>query len=145
MLKNRTVSRIFKNNGLFESSDSSERVLKTFGAYSKEEVDNGLPLQVGESKWEMLESPNRIRRSFKFKFYKDLRKFVTFVLEHQDETNHHGFLQVDSDVVRVEVYTHDLDEVTELDLEYARSVDQIYSDVIQTRKLILNKRKQREF
>ena len=70
---------------------------------------------------------------------------MTFVLEYQDETDHHGFLQVDPDVVRVEVYTHDLDEVTELDLEYAKSIDQIYSDVIQTRKLILNKRKEREF
>ena len=43
---------------------------------------------------------------------------------------HTGTYKIDDLEVTVEVYTHDLDRITELDQEFTKSVDDIYRDVL---------------
>jgi len=42
---------------------------------------------------------------------------------------HHPALIITSETVQVELYTHDINEVSELDLKLARFIDEIYDDV----------------
>jgi len=91
-------------------------------------VNENFPLPVSpvKSGWERLQSPERIRRTFTFVDRKSLADFVSLLLEHEDEIQHHGTHTIDHDQVTIEVYTKDLNRVTQTDLDYSRSIDEIY-------------------
>jgi 4a-hydroxytetrahydrobiopterin dehydratase len=81
------------------------------------------------SQWEVVSDPNRLMKTFEFESYFELKAFVSEVLSYQEQIGHHGKLTVNYRDVIVEVYTHDVNDVTELDKEYAQMADQIHQDV----------------
>ena len=79
--------------------------------------------------WEVVSDPNRLMKTFEFESYIELRSFVAELLSYQEQVGHHGKLTVNHRDIIVEVYTHDVNDVTELDKEYAQAADQIHQDV----------------
>ena len=80
-------------------------------------------------KWQKVDSPERLVKDFVFDSRAALLQFVTETLAFEDKAGHHGKITIESTTVRIEIYTHDIDEVTELDYEYAKYVDDIALDV----------------
>tara|TARA_Y100000593_G_scaffold77717_1_gene143996 strand:- start:9786 stop:10136 length:351 start_codon:yes stop_codon:yes gene_type:complete len=76
--------------------------------------------------WKQLENPNRLVRILKFSTEDKFNAFIVDVLEHQAESGHHGRLTIQYPQVKLEVWTHTLNDVTEVDIEWAKSVDEIY-------------------
>ena len=76
--------------------------------------------------WKNLENPNRLSKMFRFGTEEKLNAFVLDVLEHQSETGHHGRITIQNPQVKIEVWTHTLNDVTEVDVEWAKSVNDIY-------------------
>ena len=81
------------------------------------------------SQWEVVSDPNRLMKTFEFESHFELKAFVSEVLSYQEQVSHHGKLTVNYRDVIVEVYTHDVNDVTELDKEYAQMADKIHQDV----------------
>jgi 4a-hydroxytetrahydrobiopterin dehydratase len=79
--------------------------------------------------WEVVSDPNRLMRTFEFETAEELFSFLNEVLVYQEESQHHGKITVDHRKVIIEVYTHDVNDVTEVDKEYAQVVDNILQDV----------------
>jgi len=79
--------------------------------------------------WEVLEAPSRLARSYNFNDQKKLQEFISDLLEYQTKTNHSGDIRIDHNDVMIEVFTKDLNSLTELDYEYAKMADLIYQDV----------------
>ena len=88
----------------------------------------GCPVQVYEGRWETVSDPTRYKKEFKFKSQQMLIDFINEVLAYQENTQHHGKITIDYDNVIIEVYTHDVNTITELDQEYIHEVDNIYID-----------------
>ena len=88
-----------------------------------------LPVEVIESKWDIKESPERLVRIFQFKDLATRNWFLSEVLENEKSTLHYGKITVEGKDVKVEVQTHDLNKVTELDQEYAAYCDDVWEDV----------------
>ena len=88
-----------------------------------------LPVSTHESSWAIVDSPRRLMKTFEFSSMDKKRYFVLELLGYEEENNHHAKITIDSDSVSVEVYTHDVNDVTELDQEYASMADDIYTDV----------------
>mgnify|MGYP003631434388 FL=1 len=80
-------------------------------------------------KWEVLEQPRRLSRTYKFPNRRKLKYFVEELLGYEDEVNHHSKVTVDYETVSIEIYTLALNSITELDYEYAKMADLIYQDV----------------
>ena len=80
-------------------------------------------------KWEVLEQPRRLARTYKFPNRRKLKYFVEELFRYEDEINHHGKVTVDYETVSIEIYTLALNSITELDYEYAKMADLIYQDV----------------
>ena len=57
------------------------------------------------------------------------KNFVNEILEYEDQVNHHGEVTIEHNKVLIEVFTQDLNCVTELDYEYAKMSDAIFHDV----------------
>ena len=78
--------------------------------------------------WEIKKSPNRLVKKFKFKKRKHLFNFIEDVLEYENENQHHAEITIRYKTVTVKVWTHDLNDITEADTEYARTLNEIYKD-----------------
>lgn len=88
------------------------------------------PIQpIAKNEWEIGKSPRCLKKTFKFVDIGSMAAFIQELLAHEIETGHHGRLVCHFPHVQVEVRTHDLDDVTELDQEYAKICDQIFEDV----------------
>tara|TARA_A100001011_G_C13889157_1_gene666259 strand:+ start:67 stop:432 length:366 start_codon:yes stop_codon:yes gene_type:complete len=87
-----------------------------------------LPIKAKKkSKWEILKNPNRYRREFNIKDAETYSNFIQDVLELQEETQHHAKILLIYPKIVIEVYTHLLNDVTEVDRDWCNTVNQIYS------------------
>jgi pterin-4a-carbinolamine dehydratase len=89
-----------------------------------------VPVQPYVCAWETHSDPERFARTYKFESRDRLIDFLNEVLRFEDETGHHGTQRIDFDSVTIEVYTHTVNKITELDQEYTRAADHIYEDIL---------------
>lgn len=76
--------------------------------------------------WKIKENPNRMTRVFKIN---DLTKFNLFVmdlLEHQAETHHHGRMTIQFPKIKIDIWTKELNDITDIDIEWCDSVNDIF-------------------
>ena len=110
-------------------NEKDDRRLKTdvFGLI----VEAGLevPIEVDESTWGKLERPERLNKKFVFEDIDTRNWFLKELIEDEVQSGHHGNILVSGMEITVEVWTHDVDAVTELDIEYAGRCDDIFNDV----------------
>ena len=90
---------------------------------------HNMPVEVAESNWKVLESPERLARKYSFKSYMQKLHFLEEIFAEEERTGHTAKITIDGPEVTVEVWTHDLDRVTELDKEYAGTCDMLYKDI----------------
>jgi pterin-4a-carbinolamine dehydratase len=110
-------------------SDNSSLLLenKILGSRLQEAT---VPVVVNDSAvWDIVDSPNRFMRKFEFENFPLLKAFVEEVLDFQEEFGHHGQLTIQPLEVIVEVYTHGVNDITELDQKYVVNLNQIYRDI----------------
>jgi len=94
-----------------------------------------LPLETGGddirnfTEWETAESPTRLIKDYAFSDRTVVFRFVTGLMQFEDTIGHHAKIVIENNDVRLEVYTHDVDDITELDAEYAKYADMLFQDV----------------
>ena len=94
-----------------------------------EGLGNDVPIAPSKNVWDRLENPETLQRLFVFDDAKGLIYFLEDVIQLQEHMSHHGRLLVDGLQVLVQINTHSLNRVTDLDVEWAKKVDEIYNDV----------------
>ena len=82
-----------------------------------------------QNKWALYDHPERLVRLYTFDSHYHRNMFVGEVLSHEEETGHDAKITIEGMEVTVEVWTHSIDRVTELDQEYAGFCDMLYNDV----------------
>lgn len=92
--------------------------------------ENSCPIIPTRNTWEVVDSPERLLKRFEFSERPRLMDFVEEVMAFEDQKGHHSMIRIDHLTVDVEIYTRDLNRITELDREFAMTVDQIYRDVL---------------
>ena len=122
-----SVSEILRENGHLEPEDSLRQSLSSLLSESMG-LPKSLPIEAPRSNWDQLEDPNRLIREFEFSSYEQLSFFIESVLRFQEELIHHGDIKINHRSVTIEVYTHTSNDITNLDLKYAKEVDMIYKD-----------------
>lgn len=87
------------------------------------------PVVPSEGAWETVTDPTRFQKKFQFSSQQEVIAFVNEVMAYQNNIQHHGKITIDYDSVMIEVYTHDVNTVTEIDQEYIHEIDNIHLDV----------------
>jgi len=104
----------------FDERSNSEKSLLT---------ETSLPVRTKQAMdWEVVPGPNRLKKKFKFKYRKHLYNFIEDILSYEDQKHHHAKIRIQYKTVTIEVWTHDLKDITAMDKEYARAVNEIYKD-----------------
>jgi len=81
-------------------------------------------------KWTKVDSPLRLRKTYKFLSSSARNRFVEGLFEYEDRTNHNAMITVDEGQVTLDIRTKDVDQITELDKEYAKFADVLFKDVV---------------
>ena len=91
-----------------------------------------LPLNVKKSTWNTFHEDGHtlIAKTFHFKSDKHLLYFLNEVIRKSNEMNHHPKLIVEYQKITVESFTHDINDVTELDIDLTRYADEVYEDIV---------------
>ena len=87
------------------------------------------PIQPKRFDWERMTDPERIGKTFEFGSYVEYKSFIGEVMDYEAQTGHYAKVVCEFPKVHIEVYTHDVNGITELDLEYAAEADDIRRDV----------------
>jgi len=95
----------------------------------KEAPGRDLPISPKKETWTRKDSPESIRKLFRFSSTEALLNFLEDVIQMQEEVGHHGKLLVEKEMILAQVSTESLQRVTELDIEWAAKVDEIYEDI----------------
>ena len=91
-------------------------------------IPKELPVEVKDkSKWKLKEDPERLLRIYRLPKEKEFKYFVQDLLELQDEEGHHARITLQYPQVKIELWTHDLKQVTESDIQWAEKADKIYN------------------
>ena len=102
-------------------------------AYEESDILTGdtreLPIRPKQLEgWKLLENPKRYVRMINIVDETKFNSFIIDVLEHQSETGHHARMTLQFPQVKLEVWTHTLNDVTEVDQEWCQSVNDILGD-----------------
>ena len=111
---------------LKEKDKSAEVQFELFGLV-RESAD--VPLVPEKSTWTIVQEPERLMRKFVFEDIQNRNWFLKELLEDEVQSGHNGKITIDGMEAVIEVWTHDIDAVTELDIEYAARCDDIFNDV----------------
>lgn len=87
-----------------------------------------LPVKIEKTTWAHFAGPNRISKNFDFEYVEQLKFFLLGLIDQFDVTHHPIKLALDDMTVTIELYTRDIDDVTEVDIEIARLCDDLYND-----------------
>lgn len=103
------------------------------GDYEEGDLISGdtsnLPISVKRLEgWKILENPKRYSRVLKFGDETKFNAFVMDILELQTETGHHGRITIQYPQVKIDVWTHSLMDITEVDTEWCEKVNDIFGD-----------------
>lgn len=91
---------------------------------------DNLPVAPRKEKWTHDRDQRCLTRRYEFESHPHMCDFIRELLRHETECSHYGKILCDFPSVTVSVKTHDVDDVTELDRDYASQCDSIYNDVL---------------
>lgn len=80
------------------------------------------------NRWEPIKK-NMLSKRFEFRDFEQRDMFIFDVLEFEKDKPRRGRMIIDNLIVTLEVGKEDLDEISDLDKEYARETDIIYREV----------------
>ena len=69
--------------------------------------------------------PPRLVKNYDFKDFEGALEFVNKIAEIAEEMNHHPNIQLEWGKVRIEIWTHAVDDLTEPDFILAKEIDYI--------------------
>lgn len=84
----------------------------------------------GRVDWEIVESPRRLMKTYSFMTPEHRKSFLIEFMEEQDQMQHHARMTIDENEIHVEIYTRDLNSITEVDHHLARLADLIFRDTV---------------
>ena len=87
------------------------------------------PIKPKQFDWERMTNPERLGKTFDFKSHHEYRSFLGELMDYESKTEHHAKVICEFPKIHIEVYTHKVNGITELDLEYTAEMDDIRRDV----------------
>lgn len=114
---------------LHESYIDRARQPDTFGRLPIKPLEGGAAI-IPVDKWEVVESPKRLKKTYKFMSQKLRNSFVQSLFEYETKTGHNAVITVDEGKVTLDIRTRDIDQITELDREYASYADVLFKDIV---------------
>ena len=98
-----------------------------FGALPIEPKEAEVPV-IATDRWRKLDGT--LVKQFLFRREGDRDRFLFGILDYEAQVKHNALIVIEGDRIALKLRTHDVDQITELDREYARFADVLFKDVV---------------
>ena len=109
----------------------SKSISENIAMVSERNPSNSVPIATKESSWDVVNDNDStfMMKTYYFNFNKHLIYFITEVLQKANKINHHPVVLIDDNVIEIKLFTKDINDVTEVDIEYSKFIDEIYEEI----------------
>jgi len=83
---------------------------------------------IATDKWK--KSENSLIKTYRFISNELRNDFVRQLLIHEENVGHNATISIQSETVTLALQTKDIEQITELDKEYAKHADELFKDVV---------------
>ena len=80
-----------------------------------------------QTKWDS--SSGVLKKTFQFDADRSRYEFIIGLMGREVDVGHRAKITIDNDKVGIELITHDVNQITELDREYAKFCDALFKDL----------------
>lgn len=108
-----------------EFIDKARRPM-SFGSLPVSPQEPEVPL-IAVNKWTKVDGT--LLKKYYFRTKEMRNQFIGDVLDHEGEVGHHADITIAEDSVSIRLQTKDIEQITELDKEFAKWADTTYKDV----------------
>lgn len=115
--------------GYLDGTDEVSVTGRDFSPPFRLVASNRMPVVPKNHGWAEDKERRCLTRRYDFKDHNRMSDFIHELLHYESETGHYGRIECDFPAVTINVKTHDLDSITEVDRDYAAQCDRIYDDV----------------
>jgi pterin-4a-carbinolamine dehydratase len=136
---NRLLENIFANRqksvlrNNIDISLSPERLIQRINESQNALMSNikDNPIEVSEPSWERFQDYEKefFKKTFNFSDMKLLKYFLNETLNISEKTQHYPGINIEDKTVSIILYTKGIDEITDVDVEMAKSIDMIIDDI----------------
>jgi len=90
-----------------------------------------VPIEPQSSEWETINSRDvtSLKKVFNFQNMKHVRYFLDETLKESSRIFHHPRILVAGHTVEIELYTHDINNVSALDIDMSKFIDEIFGEI----------------
>lgn len=117
----------FRKTAIAESAGPTQTIERMAGVVRVIHRDE-LPVEMD---WHTVEDPRRLRRVIQLQDSETAKHFLGELIDYESECHHNGIVTLEGTRVTIEVYTQDINDITEADRVYANVVDSIYADALE--------------
>ena len=89
-----------------------------------------MPIKIKRATWQHLSNPKRLSKTFIFDNLLQRLFFINEIMKSAEQLQHDIKIVLESNTITIETYTHDMNDVTEIDLEIAKTADLIFKDAM---------------
>lgn len=118
-----------KLSSLHENFIDKARRPMDFGRLPIKPIEGNIAI-VPVDKWVFLKDPQRLKKTYKFLSIDNRNDFVIDLLDYEKSSGHNATIKIQDDSVELVLSTKNLDQVTELDKEYAKFADELFKDIV---------------
>lgn len=113
-----------------EFIDKSENQM-TFGKLPVKPIESNLPMPIiPMNRWEKKENPSRLVKTYQFhNGVKNRNAFIIELFKFEEEFGHHADMLIYDNSVQLCLSTKGINQISELDKEYAFNANEIFKDV----------------
>ena len=125
ILRNLFESTSFKNN------DLSKKFSGIKGFIGRQNDEKDTPIEPKQTTWKTLTYSDykAIVKLYKIDEYENLLYFLKETLELSNKNSHHPQIVINNKSVEIKLFSHDVNDVTDIDIQMAREIDEIYEDI----------------
>lgn len=115
----------------FDMTKSGGAMMRHLGIGFPFEEEDIVPIEPTESSWEQVQIEDKIclQRIYEFESIKYLLYFVNEVINLAEEMYHHPEILINHTQVTITLFTRDLNDITERDLDMSKKIDEIIEDI----------------
>ena len=131
LLENILKNRQQENLREFDMSKSGEAMLRHLGVNFPYETEDELPINPEGSMWSQVQIKDKIclQRIYDLETAKFLKYFVNELIHLSEEMYHHPEININHTKVTVTLFTQDLNDVTDRDIQMSKKIDEIIEDI----------------
>jgi len=142
MSLNNLIENIIRNNkntgfDFSKSIESNQFPYTNDSMVHHFETGESVPIRPESTEWNNINSSNinMLTRTFMFKSVKHLLYFINDIIKKSEQLNHHPVININNLNIKIFLYTHDIDDVSDLDISMSKYIDEVYKDVSFIRSL----------